>query len=176
MDIAEGEAVTTEDSFRIAEQAFVFTDSASDSNVANPSIWAVVRMLLVLALAAAAIYGAVFFIKRTSRQTPGSDPFLKILASSHLGVNRYVHIVSVGSRAWLLGASDGGVNVISEIDDKETVDALLLEEDRRNKEKPQSRLLDFVSMLKRHGAPVQAQTPPSGTEEIRKRMERIKGL
>jgi flagellar protein FliO/FliZ len=174
-DTGQESPVTDDDPYRAAERNIIFgTEPALPAQNSGPSIWAVIRMILVLALAAAAIYGVVYFIKRSSKQTASNDPFLKILASSHIGFNRYVHIASVGSRAWLLGASDGGVNLISEIEDKEIIDALLLEDSKKSAE-TQSRFPDFLSILRRLGTP--GQTPSSnGVDEIRKRRERLKGL
>jgi flagellar protein FliO/FliZ len=131
-------------------------------------------MVLTLALAALAIYGVVFFIKRASRRTDAKDPFLKILASAHLGYNRYAHVVAVGSKAWLVGASEGGVGLISEIEDKDTLNALFLEDSRKSAEAPTGRFLDFKAMLRRLGMPV--ETGVAGADNIRKRRERLKGL
>jgi len=164
----------TEDPYRIAEQNMTFTDTAAQSaRNTGASIWAVFRMILVLALAAAAIYGIVYFIKRSSKQTAEDNPFLKILASSHLGLNRYAHVVSVGSKAWLVGAGEGGVNLISEIEDKEIIDAMLLEDSKKITE-TQNRFPDFLSVLRRLGTPT--QTNSSGVDEIRKRRERLKEM
>ena len=125
-------------------------------------------------LAAAAIYGAVYLIKRSSKQAPANDPFLKILANRHLGSNRYVHIVSVGSKAWLLGSAESTVNLISEIDDKDVINAMLLDDSRKAEQTP-GRFPDFMSLLKRMGISGKAGEPP-GADEIRKRRERLKGL
>lgn len=140
----------------------------------NSSIFAIVRMILALALAAAAIYGVVFFIKRSSKGTAGSDPFLKILASAHLGSNRYAHIIAVGSKAWLLGSSDGGVNLIGEIEDKDVVNAMLIEDSRKTAEVSSGRFPDFLSMLRRMGARPESRS--SEADDIRKRRERLRGL
>ena len=164
----------TEDPYRIAEQNMTFgSGTAQAARNSGASVWVVFRMILVLALAAAAIYGIVFFIKRSSKQTASSDPFLKVLASSHLGFNRYVHIASVGSKAWLLGSSEGGVNLISEIEDKEIIDAMLLEDSKKSAE-TQNRFPDFLSIIRRLGTPAQARS--SGIDEIRKRRERLKEM
>jgi flagellar protein FliO/FliZ len=171
--VQEG-TVTADDPFRAAEREMTFEDAAPlPVQNSGASIWIVIRMILVLALAAAAIYGIVFLIKRSSRQTAVNDPFLKILASSHLGFNRYVHIASVGSKAWLLGASDGGVNLISEIDDKDVINSMLLEDSRKSAG-TQGRFPDFLTLLNKLGAPAQSRS--SGVDEIRKRRERLKGM
>lgn len=138
------------------------------------SIWVMIRMVLVLALAAAAVYGVVFFIKRASKPAVASDPFLKILANVSLGSNRYAHIVSVGGKAWLLGSSDGGVNLIGEIDDRDVINAMLLEDSRKNADSQTGRFSDFVSMLRRFGA--QTESRAAKADDIRKRRERLKGL
>jgi len=163
---------------RAGEQAIVL-DGGGDGNavpnvnVSGPSIWAIIRMLLVLALAAVAVYGVVFFIKRASKKIDTNDPFLKVLASTHLGSNRYAHIVSVGGKAWLLGSSDGGVNLIGEIEDKDVINTMLLEDSAKSTQ-ASSRFPDFLSMLRRLGAPAESRAP--GADEIRKRRERLKGF
>jgi len=162
---------------RAAEEAIAIgEDTGAGTPVAasTSSIWIVIRMILVLSLVAAAVYGAVFFIKRSSKQTAASDPFLKILASAHLGSNRYAHVVSVGAKAWLLGSSDGGVNLIGEVDDKDVLNAMLLEDSRKGADAATGRLPDFLAMLRRLGAPFESRT--SGADDIRRRRERLKGL
>jgi flagellar protein FliO/FliZ len=163
------------DPLRSAEEAFAIGgDVQTSAPASGSSTWVIIRMVLVLALAAAAIYGAVFFIKRSSKQTVVNDPFLKILASAHLGSNRYAHIVSVGGKAWLLGSSDGGVNLIGEIDDKDVINALLLEDSKKSADAASGRFPDFLSMLRRFGAPAESRI--SGADDIRRRRERLKGL
>jgi flagellar protein FliO/FliZ len=173
-DSVQDDTVVGSDLYRAAERNMTFEDAAPLSmQNSGSSIWTVIKMILVLALAATAIYGIVFLVKRSSRQTAADDPFLKILASSHLGFNRYVHVASVGSKAWLLGASEGGVNLISEIDDKDVINAMLLEDSRKSSE-VQSRFPDFLTLLRKLGAPLQSRS--SGVDEIRKRRERLKGM
>jgi flagellar protein FliO/FliZ len=167
------------DPLRAAELAMTFEEeTVGVTTVAGPSVWAVVRMLLVLALAAAAIYGVVFFLKRSSKQALSNDPFLnnpflKVLANARLVSNCYVHVVSVGNKTWLIGSSAGGVNLIGEVDDTDTINAMLLEDSNKTVAAP-GRFPDFLSMLRRLGAP--AGTAPVGIDEIRKHRDRLKGL
>jgi len=164
-----------EDPYRAAERDMHWgSPSPSIAQTPGTDIWVIVRMVLVLALAAAAIYGIVYIFKRASKQTPTNDPFLKILANAHLGVNRYVHIVSVGSRAWLLGSGESGVNLISEIDDQDVINAMLLDDSRKTAETTQGRFHDFLAIMRRLGTP--AKTGAPGADEIRKRRERLRGL
>jgi flagellar protein FliO/FliZ len=138
-------------------------------------------MVLVLALAAAAVYGVVFVLKRAARPREPPNPHLKILTSAHLGGTRFVYVVSLGTRAWLLGAGEGSVSLIAEVTEQETLDTLLLEESRKNAEAG-GRLGDFRALLRRlgGGAPAEAGGGSGGggfyPEKLRKHRERLKGL
>jgi flagellar protein FliO/FliZ len=159
-----------------AELAITFDEEDIPATpVAGPSTWVVIRMVLTLVLAAVAIYGVVFLIKKSSRQTVTKDPFLKVLAAAHLGANLYAHVVSVGNKAWLMGSSDGGVNLIGEIDDQDVLNAMLLEDSRKTSESSlPGRFPDFISMLRRLGLPSETITP--GADDIRRHRERLKDL
>lgn len=164
-----------EDPILAAERALSLegAETGAPASSAISSIAAILRMLLTLAVAAAAIYGVIYFIKRASRRVEVKDPFLKVLASAHLGSNRYAHVVAVGSKAWLVGAAEGGVNLISEIEDKDVLNALLLEDSRKSAEVPAGQPLDFKSMLRRLGMAVPSGA--AGADHIRKRRDRLKG-
>ena len=175
-DVSEyNEIEPIEDPLREAERSFTLgVENDGDLPAAGSSVWAAIRMVLVLVLTAVAIYGVVHLIKKSSKPAAESDPFLKVLASSHLGSNRYAHIVSVGDKAWLLGSSDGGVNLIGEILDKDIVNAMQLEDSQKSTQAPSGRLPDFIGVLRKLG--VSAQKRPPTADDLRKRRERLKGM
>jgi flagellar protein FliO/FliZ len=145
------------------------------ANAGNPtSIWNILKVLLTLAVVAVAIYGMVFFIKRAVRGNTAKDPFLKILASTQLGVNRHAYVLSVGTQAWLVGSAETGVNLIAEIGDKDILNAMLLDESEKSARTPPGRFLDFKALLGKLGMKVETDAP--GPDNIRKRSERLKGL
>ena len=169
--------ISVEQRIRAQEQAFTFgDDNFVVTSPAGPSVWSIIRMILVLILVAVSVYGVVFLFRKAARPAPSTDPFLKVLANVHLGTNRYAHIVSVGSKAWLVGASENGVSLISEIEDKEIIDAMLLEDSRKSGQGGGG-FPDFISLLRRVGIRAQSQEEaPAGAEDIRKRRERLQGL
>jgi flagellar protein FliO/FliZ len=141
---------------------------------------AVLRMVLVLVLVALFIYIAVFIIKRLlkgiARPQESSNPYLKVLATVHLGANHFVHVISLGPKqAWLVGSGDGGITLIDEVEDKETVDALLLDASRNSAGQIQGKFADFRSLLRRFGGG-KAESPGPTPENVRKRRERLRGL
>ena len=136
-----------------AEEEFLIPWDAPSGTAGEggSSIFVVIRIVLVLGLAAAAIYGVVFFIKKVSRPPDQRNPNLRVLTSAALGTNRFVYVVSVGTKAWLLGAGDGGgVSLIAEVTDQEAIDAMLLEDSRKAAESA-SRFQDFRALLRRLG-------------------------
>jgi flagellar protein FliO/FliZ len=180
-DLADEPVIETPDPIRTAEQSLTLgvPDTETTVPVSTVSVFGIFRVLLTLAVVAAAIYGLVFFLKfrRASRGKAELDPFLKILASVQLEANRGVHVVSVGPQAWLVGSAETGVNLISEIGDKDTINAMLLEDSKRiaapsgGTARP---LLNFKAILEKFGTSTRAEG--SGPDQIRKRSERLKGL
>lgn len=173
--VVEDTVVVIEDPLRAVEQSYVLADDNSVVPVsAVSSIWVIIRTILTLAIVAVAIYGIVYFLKKSSGKIANKDPFLKVLASTHLGSGRYAHVVSVGTRAWLVGCGDGGgVRPIGEIEDKDLLDAMLLEEARKSTQET-STFSDFKSIISRFG--ITSEQKNSTADEIRKRRERLKGL
>ena len=180
-------SIESPDPNRLAQQSLTFGSSdAAEAAVPAPavSVFGIFRVLLTLAVVAAAIYGLVYFLKsrRVSRSKVESDPFLKILANAPLAANRSVHVVSVGPQAWLVGSAENGINLISEISDKDTINAMLLEESKRiaapdGGGAPNGAggpLLDFRAILNKLG--ISTKPENSGPDQIRKRSERLKGL
>jgi flagellar protein FliO/FliZ len=140
------------------------------------SVWTVIRMVLVLALAALAIYGIVFFIKRLSKPSKARDPNLKLLATLPLGTDCFAAVISVGKKAWLVGGGNGaGLRYIAEIDEQEALETMLLDEAEKNVETGSGRILDFRAMLYRLRGPSRSE-PGSPAESLRKQRERLKGL
>jgi flagellar protein FliO/FliZ len=111
------------------------------------SVWAVFRTVIVLAVAATAIYGVVYFIKRKKTGELPDDTYLKILARTPINVKTAAAVIAVGGNAWLVGLSDTNVSLISEITDKETVDAMLLAYSGRAA--PSNKAVNFSALLRR---------------------------
>lgn len=130
----------------VDETALPIADRAGVANAdagSNSILPYVLRMVLVLGLVIAAIYGLFALLRRYSRKPGPPDAYLRVLASVNLSPARSVHVVAVGDKAWLVGSTDSSVQLISAIDDKEVVDALTL----RAAAAPETPRADFISML-----------------------------
>jgi len=157
------------------------TTPASPVGDSGSSVFVMLRMILVLALAALAIYGVVFFIKRLTKPRQIRDPHLKILARIPLSNDTYAAVLSVGAKAWLVGGGSGGVNLISEIDEIESLETMLIDDARKTAEEGAGPVLSFRALLERFK---KAPNPPgsgddqnvSNADSLRKQRERLKGL
>jgi len=90
------------------------------------STWDFVRMILVLACVLGIIYLLFWLLRRGAGKRVQENDLIRVLGSRGLSGSRSLHLVEVGSAVYLVGSSDGGVELISEITDKETLDSLRL--------------------------------------------------
>ncbi|MDR0684895.1 MAG: flagellar biosynthetic protein FliO [Spirochaetaceae bacterium] len=134
---------------REAERAYLWGEGAAAPESAGgvSSVWVVFRTVIVLALAAAAIYGIVYFLKRGRTGELPDDTYLKVLARTPINIKTAAAVIAVGGRAWLVGLSDANVSLISEITDTETVDAMLLAYSERAA--GSNNAANFTSLLRR---------------------------
>ena len=85
------------------------------------------RMIVVLAMVVGAMYLVFMLMRRLARPKEAPNAPIRILASTSLGTGKAVHLVGLGSKAWLLGASEQGVHLIAAVEDRELLDGLELE-------------------------------------------------
>lgn len=99
--------------------------ASTASNGSGFGVWDLVRMVIILALVVAAIYGVFYLIRRGSGQKKIAETeLIKLLGSQGLPGNRWLHLVNVQKQVFLIGSSDSAVNLIAEITDQESIDEL----------------------------------------------------
>lgn len=143
-------ASETQVTARAAEAEILLAQDAPENRAttiaegSSYGVWFFVRTILVLLLVLALIWGFFMFLKKISGTTTSSDPYLKKVASLTLSPGKFVHVITLNSRAYLVGVADNSVNLIAEIDDKELVDAMNLNAPQGADDK---RPMDFSSIL-----------------------------
>ncbi|MGI5172195.1 flagellar biosynthetic protein FliO [Treponema sp. OMZ 840] len=133
------------------------------------TLWLFIRMILVLILVIACIYGLVFFLKKGLNPRVQENPFLKKAVSLTIAPGKSVHVLTMPGKAWLVGVGESSVNLIGEITDKELVDRLILEAEKTPAEKPK----DFASVLNAFSAA--AKQTESVLKKQRRRLEEGEG-
>lgn len=120
------------------------TFSGDESNLEKSSVWLFVRMILVLILVIVAIYALMKFFKKKSTEVKSSDDFLRSVSSLSFGPGKSVEIVTLIDKAYVLGVTEKSINLIAEIDDKELIESLNLNHDKKsNVTKP----INFAEVL-----------------------------
>ena len=112
------------------------------------TVWLFIRMILVLAVVIACIYAVVYFMKRSMKNGNNSDQFLRDVSSITLAQGKSVHIVSLlDNKAYIIGVSDNSVNLIGEVTDKELIDAMNLNADKKENVKKPRNFSDVLSIF-----------------------------
>jgi len=90
------------------------------------STWDFVRMILILACVIGVIYLLFWILRKGTGKRIQENDLIRVLGSRGLSGSRSLHLVEVGTSIYLVGSSDGGVELISEITEKESLDAVRL--------------------------------------------------
>jgi flagellar protein FliO/FliZ len=127
---AAGNAVGT--ARTVDETTLSLGDAAAPAKAANNAAGSTtlsyfLRMVVVLALVLAVIYGVYRLMKSLARPKTAEDTVVKVLTTTSLGPGKALHVVALGSKAYLIGATDASVSLVAEVEDKELIDALALE-------------------------------------------------
>jgi flagellar protein FliO/FliZ len=150
------------------------TGAAGGSAIAPAvSTWDFVRMLLILAAVVGAIYLLLWLLRRGAGKRVQENDLIRVLGSRTLAGTRTLHVVEVGTALYLIGSSDGGVELIAEVTDKESADGLRL---RAAAEAPSARRT-FQSVLSDIFRP--ARRPTTMGESVgflRRQRDRLKKL
>ncbi len=102
---------------------------ANGAAAQTSSIWILLRVVLVLLIVCGGIYGTVYLLKKSTKINAGNDPYLKSVSTLSLSTNKSIRVITVGSQAFLIGVTDQSISLISEIKDRELIDAMNLESD-----------------------------------------------
>jgi flagellar protein FliO/FliZ len=116
---------------RINEEDLIIQDTQSpqvelEGGLNTFTVWDFLRMLLVLGGVIAAIYGIFFLLKRAGNPKSTPNDLILVLSTQNLQGNRSLHLVQVGNEVYLVGSAEGGVRLVSKIEDGESLDRIRL--------------------------------------------------
>jgi flagellar biosynthetic protein FliO len=89
--------------------------------------WDFVRMVIILAAIIGVIYLLFWVLRKGAGKKIQENDLIRVLGSKSLGTNRSLHLVEVGTSVYLVGATDGGVGLIAEVTEKESLDSVRLQ-------------------------------------------------
>ena len=164
---AQSESTETEkmSDVRAEEQMLIIpssdTEVSAEQNVKTNNVWQFIKLILVLILVIACIYGIVWLLKKSTGTNFQSGPYLKKVAAVNLSPGKSVYIVSTPTQAFVVGAGDNSVNLIGEINDKELIDTMNLAAENQ----PAVKQKDFMSIISAF-LPGQKTEEPDDNEEF----------
>ena len=153
----------------VVDESTIFLNNSSDLTQANEdsssnTFGLFFRMILVLIIIVLLIYGFVWLLRKTSGQKSKNDPYLKEVANLTFAPGKSVRVVTLKDKAFLIGVTESNINLISEVEDKDLIDAMNLNAEEKPSDKPK----DFASLL------ASFTKSTSKTEDyLRKRREKL---
>ncbi len=85
-----------------------------------------IRMILILGFVIALVYGFFWLLKRFSGVKAEREDVIHIISTRPLKGDTALHLIETGKRLFLIGGSGNSINLITEIDDKESIDEIRL--------------------------------------------------
>lgn len=133
--------ITSEESINISEDTILLSDSSetdSNSNYKTASTLGVfVRMIIVLVIVVLLIYGVLWFIKKKTNVVKTDDDYLRRVAYINIAPGKTVEVITLIDKAYLIGVTEDNITLLGEIDDKELIEAMNLNSDKKaNTKKP----------------------------------------
>jgi len=128
----EGEKPASPAGQTLDESTLILGDSGAAQEVSSVTplsafgVWDFVRMVFVLAIVVALIYGVFFFIKKAGAPRDDGMRFIRVLETRPLAAGRHLHLVELGNQVLLVGSAENGVNLVSGVTDQETLDGIRL--------------------------------------------------
>ena len=107
----------------------------------------IIKMVVVLALVVAALYGIMRFFKHKNNNVQSDDDFMRRVSSLSFAPGKSVEIVTLVDRAFMLGVTDSNINLIAEITDKEMISAMNLNFDKKQNTKKPMNFSDVLEMF-----------------------------
>ncbi len=134
------------------------------------------RMILVLGLVIGLIYGFFWLLKRFSGAKAEGEDAINLLATRPLKGDVALHLVEVGTHIYMVGSSSSAVNLIAELDDKESVDEIRLLSSRTARPASGGFAAMIRSRFASSGSKSGADSDNDPAEFVRRQRERLKDL
>ncbi len=165
----------------VNEEDLIIRDEESpevqlEGGLNNFSIWDFLRMFIVLGGVIAVIYGLFYLLKKMQNPRLQENSLISLISSQSLQGNRSLHLIEVGNEVFLVGSSEGGVELVGKITDQETLDQVrLYRSEIRGAENSFGRTLRDI-FGRNGGSNGEEEKDFSGALFLQKQRERLKNL
>lgn len=129
------------------ESSVVFSDTLTDSTAAfsgTSSVALFIRMIVVLIIVVVLIYGVFWFIKKKTNVVKSEDDFLRRAAYINIAPGKTIEVITLIDKAYLIGVTEDNITLLGEVEDKELIQAMNLNADKKLNTK---KALNFEEVL-----------------------------
>ena len=133
---------SNEQSISLSEDSIILDDPANTSEDSNKykgisTIGVFVRMIVVLVIVVVLIYGVLWFIKKKSNVVKTDDDYLRRATYINIAPGKTIEVITLIDKAYLIGVTEDNITMLGEIEDKELIQAMNLNADKKaNIKKP----------------------------------------
>ncbi len=154
------------------------TTDTNKKDTAFSGIGLFIRMVLVLALVILCIYIVVVFLKKGMTPKAQYDPFLRKVSSIPVSSNSSVQIISLLDHAYIIGVAENNISLLSEVKDKELIDAMNLYADKNQKTSKPKSFSDILDIFMPNGpheqeSSVFSETSKNASNLLKKQHDRL---
>jgi len=138
--------VTNTKTTQVTKPANLDLEYKNPEKIESPSYFSLLlKTLIILIVFGVGIYYIFKYIsKKQGLNMPNGD-IIKLVSNIPVGTNRFVQLISVGTHYFLIGNTEAGINLLSEITDNESINMIQIE---ANKVKPKSESVTFIGFIK----------------------------
>ena len=143
----------SENSIQITENSIVLSDDSAMSvdtsqNYKGTSTAGVfIRMIVVLLIVIALIYGVLWFIKKKTNVVKTDDDYLRRAAYINIAPGKTIEVITLIDKAYLIGVTEDNITLLGEIQDDELIKAMNLSADKKNNTKKPSSFSEVLDMF-----------------------------
>lgn len=143
----------TQNETPLTEESIVFSDESNTDSIASqtykgPStVGTFVRMVVVLVIVIALIYGVLWFIKKKTNVVKTDDDYLRRAAYINIAPGKTIEVITLIDKAYLIGVTEDNITMLGEIDDKELISAMNISADKKNNTKKPATFADVLDMF-----------------------------
>jgi len=121
----------------LTEDSIVLTESETTENPVivdykgTSTVGTFVRMIVALIIVIGLIYGVLWFIKRKTNVVKTDDDYLRRAAYINIAPNKTVEVITLLDKAYLIGVTEDNISLLGEIEDKELIEAMNINADKK---------------------------------------------
>lgn len=93
-------------------------------------LWGAIKVIFFFGIVIGILFLLVRVFKKINKGSFVSDTLIDVVSSRQLAGSRYLHVIRMGNEYMLVSSTDGSINLIKTIEDKETIDILQLHKEK----------------------------------------------